>query len=182
MKRLKRTTTVLLAAAVLAFGACTAAPGGNTNEPVGAVNAAMAAAESGGFAQLAEFMCAANKDDITQAFGGGQDFGDLGAAGIDMEELFAAMKIDFQDATVTEVSKSDSEATVHLTGKMAMSFDEAKMREVIRKVLEAQGVEANDQMIDLAMSTMAGQFSQSQDIDSDMNLVQENGTWVLCEG
>ena len=98
-----------LVAVALAIAACSGGPGGTTNEPVGTVNAAIAAAESGGFNALTEFMCQANKDDVTSAFGGGGDLGDLGAAGIDPNQLFDAVKFDFQDQTVTEVSRSDSE-------------------------------------------------------------------------
>ena len=181
MKAPTKTLAAALLAGVLAIAACTGLPGaGDTNAPVGAVNAAMAAAEAGGFARLSEFMCQASKDDVAGAFGGG-DMG-LGNAGIDPDELFAAMKIDFQDMTVSEVSKSDTEATVHLKGKMALTFDEAAMREVIRKILEAQGVQASDQMIDLAMSTMENELSQTQDIDEDMKVIQENGKWVICQG
>lgn len=181
MKTFRTTTASALAAIVLALAACSGSPLADTSAPVGVVNAAMAAAESGGFTQLTEFMCQASKDDLAGAFGGGGDLGGLAAAGLDPDELFGAMKIDFQDTTVTEVSKSDSEATVHLKGKMAMTFDEAKMREVLRKILETQGIQATDQMIDAAMSTMEGQLSQTQDIDEDMKLVNENGKWVICQ-
>ena len=171
-----------LAAAALAVAACSGAPGGgNTNEPVGTVNAAIAAAESGGFTALTEFMCQANKDDVTSAFGGGGDLGDLGAAGIDPDQLFDAVKFDFQDHTVTEVSRSDSEATVHLKGKMAMTFDPEAMRSIVKQILEAQGVDATDQMVDIAMSAMEDQLTQTQDIDTDMKVIQENGKWVMCE-
>ena len=181
MKTFRMRTTTALAAVVLAVAACTGSPLADTSAPVGVVNAAMAAAEAGGFTQLAEFMCEASKNDLTSAFGGGGDLGALAGAGIDPNEVFGAMKIDFQDTTVTEVSKSDSEATVHLKGKMAIAFDEAKMREVLRKILDAQGLEATDQMIDAAMSMMEGQLSQTQDIDEDMKLVNENGKWVICQ-
>lgn len=171
-----------LAAVALAAAACSGGPGGTTNEPVGTVNAAIAAAETGGFTALTEFMCQANKDDVTSAFGGGGDLGDLGAAGIDPDQLFNAVKFDFQDHTVTEVSRSDSEATVHLKGKMAMTFDPEAMRTIVKQVLEAQGVEASDQMVDIAMSAMEDQLSQTQDIDTDMRVIQEDGKWVMCEG
>jgi hypothetical protein len=180
MKPPTKTMAAALVAGVLALGACSGAPGGDVNEPAGAANAAMAATEVGGLTALTAFMCAANRDDVAEVFGGG-NMGDLTSAGIDPAEIFAALKIDFQDVTVSEVSKSASEATVHLKGKMAMTFDEAKMREIIRKVFETQGVEATDQMIDLAMSTMASTLSQTQDLDSDMQMVQENGKWVICQ-
>ena len=160
----------VLSAVALAVAACSGGPGGTTNDPVGTVNAAMAAAESGGFTALTEYMCQANKDDVTSAFGGGGDLGDLGAAGIDPDQLFDAVKFDFQDQTVTEVSRSDTEATVHLKGNMAMTFDAAAMRSIVKQILEAQGVEATDQMIDVAMSTMEDQLSQTQPIDTDQLL------------
>ena len=181
MKTFRRTSASALVAVVLAIAACTGSPLADANAPVGAVNAAMAAAEAGGFTQLTEFMCQASKDDLTSAFGGGGELGGLAGAGLDPNELFSALKIDFQDTTVTEVSKSDSEATVHLKGKMAFAFDDAKMREVMRKILETQGIQATDQMIDVAMSTMESQLTQPQDIDEDMKLVQENGKWVICQ-
>ena len=173
--------TTALAAAAMAVAACSGAPAGNTNDPVGTVNSAIAAAESGGFKELAEFMCQANKDDVTAAFGGGGDLGDLAEAGIDPDELFDAIKFDFQDHTVTEVSRSDTEATVHLKGTMAMTFDEEAMRSMVRQILEAQGIDATDQMVDLAMSTMEDQLTQTQTIDTDMKVIQENGKWVMCE-
>lgn len=154
--------------------------GGSSNDPVSVVNEAMNAAESGGFAKLTEFACQKNKDDIAAAFGSG-DLGDLSAAGVDPNELFAAMKIDFQDMAVTPVSQSGTEATVHLKGKMAMTFDEAKIREVMKKVIEAQGMEATDEIIDSAMSMVTAQLSQTQDIETDMKVLQENGKWVICE-
>ena len=171
-----------LAAVALVAAACSGGPGGgNTNDPVGTVNAAIAAAESGSFTALTEYMCQASKDDVTSAFGGGGDLGDLAGAGIDPDELFDAVKFDFQDQTVTEVSRSDTEATVHLKGNMAMTFDPEAMRNIVKQILEAQGIEANDQMIDLAMSTMEQQLSQTQPIDTDMKVIQENGKWVMCE-
>ena len=36
-------------------------------------------------------------------------------------------------------------------------------------------------MIDLAMSAMEDQLTQTQDIDTDMKVIQENGKWVMCE-
>ena len=170
-----------LAAVALAVAACSSAPGGNSNDPVGTVNSAIAAAESGGFTALTDFMCQASKDNVTSAFGGGGDLGDLGAAGIDPDELFDAVKFDFQDHTVTEVSRSDTEATVHLKGKMAMTFDPEAMRAIVKQILEAQGVDATDQMVDIAMSAMEDQLTQTQDIDTDMKVIQENGKWVMCE-
>ena len=150
MQGLKRAMATVALAAFTIVG-LQRRPGGGGNDPVSVVNEAMDAAETGGFTKLTEFACQANKDDISEAFGGG-DLGGLAAAGIDPNELLGAMKIDFQDMAVTPVSQSGSEATVHLKGKMAMTFDEAKIREVMKKVIEAQGMPADDATIDAAMS------------------------------
>ena len=179
MQGLKRAmATVALVAFTIA--GCSGGIGGGANDPVSVVNEAMNAAETGGFSKLTEFACQANKDDISEAFGGG-DLGALSAAGIDPNELLGAMKIDFQDMAVTPVSQSGSEATVHLKGKMAMTFDAEAIRTIVKQILEAQGLDATDQMIDVAMSAMEEQLTQTQDIDTDMKVIQENGKWVLCE-
>jgi hypothetical protein len=179
MHGLKRAMATI-ALVALTIAACGGGLGGGGNDPVSVVNDAMNAAESGGFAKLTEFACQANKDDIAAAFGTG-DLGDLADAGIDPNELLDAMKIDFQDMAVTPVSQSGTEATVHLKGKMAMTFDETKIREIMKKVIEGQGMEATDEMIDAAMSMMTSQLSQTQDIETDMKVLQENGKWVICE-
>jgi len=179
MQGLKR-AMAMVALAAFTIAGCGAGIGGSSNDPVSVVNEAMNAAETGGFSKLTEFACQANKDDITEAFGSG-DLSGLAAAGIDANELLGAMKIDFQDMAVTPVSQSGSEATVHLKGKMAMTFDEAKIREVMKKVIEAQGMPVDDATIDAAMSMMTAQLTQTQDIETDMKVLQENGKWVICE-
>jgi hypothetical protein len=179
MTTLKRLIAASLVAGLMTIAACSGTPGSGSDDPAGVVNSAIAAAESGGFQRLVEFSCAANKDDFANAFGGG-DLSQLGAAGINPDELFGALKVDFQDVTATETSKSDTEAKVHLKGKMAISFDEAKMRELMKKVLEAQNLPATDQMIDVAMTSMSSAMSQTQDLDEDLALIKEDGKWVVC--
>jgi hypothetical protein len=181
MTGFKRTTAAALIAALLTIGACSGLPGGGGggNDPVSAANAAMAAAESGGFGKLTEFACAAQKDDIASAFGS-SDMSQLTSLGIDPNELFNSMKIDFQDMSVTPVSVSGSDATVHMKGKIAVTVDPAAARNLVKKILEAQNITATDEMIDAALSQMSGSFSQTNDIDEDVKMVQENGKWVIC--
>ena len=179
MTGLRRATVAAFAAMLMAIAACSGLPGGGGNDPVSAANAAIAAAESGGFGKLTEFACAAKKDDIASAFGSG-DMSQLTALGIDPNELFNSMKIDFQDMAITPVSVSGSDATVHMKGKVAVSVDPAQARELVKKILEAQGVSATDAMVDTALGSMSSQLSQTNDIDEDVKMVQENGKWVIC--
>jgi hypothetical protein len=182
MTGFKRTTAAALIAVLLTIGACSGLPGGGGgggNDPVSAANDALAAAESGGFGKLTEFACAAQKDSIANAFGSG-DMSQLTSLGIDPNELFNSMKIDFQDMAVTPVSVSGSDATVHMKGKIAVSVDPAAARTLVKKILEAQNLTATDEMVDAALSQMSGSFSQTNDIDEDVKMVQENGKWVIC--
>jgi hypothetical protein len=179
MKGFRRATVTAFAAMLLTIAACSGLPGTRGNDPVSAANDAMNAAESGGFAKLTEFACAAQKDNIASAFGSG-DMSQLSALGIDPNELMNSLKIDFQDMAVTPVSVSGSDATVHMKGKVAVSVDPAQAKALVKKILEAQGVTATDQMVDAAMGQMSGQFTQTNDIDEDVKMVQENGKWVIC--
>ena len=119
MTGLKRATIAALTAMLLTIAACSEPARRWRQRSVSAANNALAAAESGGFGKLTEFACAAQKDNIASAFGSG-DMSQLTRMGIDPNELFNAMKIDFQDMTVTPVSASGSDATVHMKGKVGI--------------------------------------------------------------
>lgn len=178
IQRILRSGAMSIAMAVTLVG-CGGAPAANANEPAGAVKAAFDAAQSGGIAKLADFACAKNKDDIADMFGGGAS--QLGALGVDPNDVFDAMKIEFKDVQTTEKSKSGTSAVVHVTGSATVTLDPAKMREVLKGVLAAQGQPVDDATIDIAMNAMGSQLSQTQPMDEDINVVQEGGRWVLCE-
>jgi hypothetical protein len=173
-----RSTALAIVAIVALAGCGAAAP--NTGEPAGTVTAALDAAKSGGFAKMADYTCAASKGNIAAAFGGSGDLSSLAALGIPASDLLDAIKVDFQDVKATETSKAGDKATVHITGKAITSFDPAKMKEVLKKVMAAQGLPADDATIDAAMTGMSSQLTQTQPLDRDVNLVQEGGKWLIC--
>ena len=47
-------------------------------------------------------------------------------------------------------------------------------------VMAANGQPVDDATIDATIAAMSGQLSQSQALDQDVNLVQENGKWLIC--
>ena len=173
-----RSATIAVAA-ILSLSACGGA-GSNTNEPAGTVSAAMDAAESGGFAKLLDYTCAAQKNSVSSLFGGG-DLGSLTALGVDANTMFDAVKMDFSDVKATETSKSGDKATVHLTGKMAISFDQAKMKDIVKQILTNSGQPADDATVSTMLAGMSSALTQSQDLDEDVNLVQEGGKWLICQ-
>jgi hypothetical protein len=168
---------ILLGAVLVIVTACSGAP--STSDPSGAVQAAMSAASSGGFAKLGDFACAAKKNDIANAFGG-VNLSQLQGAGINPTELFNAISLKFENVTTKEVTKSASAATVHLTADMTLSFDKDKMRAIMKTVIAAQGQAVDDATLDTVMGMMASQLSKSQKLDEDIAVVNEGGKWLLC--
>jgi hypothetical protein len=175
----RRVATLGLALA-LAVGACGGGPGGAANDPTGAVSGALAAAQSGGLGKLSDFACAAHKNDIMGAFGGG-DLGTLTAAGVKPEDLFGAMTVSFANVTTKEVSKTDTAAKVHVTGDMSIKVDPEKFKTVAKALFTAQGLPADDATINAMVSGMANSLSSTQKIDSDVNVVNEGGKWLICQ-
>jgi hypothetical protein len=171
-----RARALLLSGVVLLVAACGGAA--STNDPSGAVQAALGAA-SGGITKLADFTCAAKKNDVTDAFGA-SSLSQLQGAGVNMNDLFGAVSIKFENVTTKETSKSDSAATVHMTADMTISFDKDKMKALMKTVLQAQGQPVDDAALDNLMAMMSTQLSQSQKLDEDVSVVNEGGKWLLC--
>lgn len=169
--------SLLLGAILVIAAACSGSPA--ANDPSGAVQAALGAATSGGIAKLADYTCAAKKGDIANAFGG-MNLSALQSAGINLSDLLNAMSMKFENVSTTQVSKSDSAATVHLTADLTIAFDKDKMRSVMKTMLAAQGQAVDDATLDAAMGMMSSQLSRSSKIDEDVQLVSEGGKWLLC--
>ena len=155
--------------------------GGSQSDPAGAVKSAMDAAQSGGLAKLADYTCAAKKNDFASLFGGTGTTGGLGALGLTADDIAGAMKMEFKDIQTTETSKSGNNATVHVKGTMTITMDPTKMRDLMKKVMQAQGQPVDDATLNGIMTSMAGSMTTSQALDEDVAVVQENGKWVLCQ-
>lgn len=170
----------LLFAVVMVIGACSGTPAANADNPAGTVSAAFTAAQSGGITKLTEFACAAHKNDIAAAFGGA-DLSGLSALGIKPEDIAGAMAMTFENVTTKEVTKTDTAATVHVTGDMKVTIDKDKFKTLMKTVLTAQGAPVDDATLDTMMTAMSSQLSQTQKLDEDVNVVKEDGKWLLCE-
>jgi hypothetical protein len=120
-------------------------------------------------------VCAAKRDEITQQL----DFSASLASslpGVDANAILAAITIAVTDLQVSEVSRAGNTAVVAVKGTMAINFDQARMREILAPVLEQQGLPAS--ALDAMLAGMAG---QSVPIDSQVEVVNENGTWLVCD-
>ncbi len=175
--RILRTAVV---AAVLMLGVVGCGGGiANQSDPAAGAKTALDGIQSGGLAKIGDFACAAKQGDVASLFGG-ESVGSLTALGMDPNEVFNAVKLEFKDVKTEEKSRSGDSAVVHLSGSMTVTVDPAKMRDILKKVMEAQGQPADDAVIDAAITAMGSQLSQTQAIDEDVTMVQEGGKWLLC--
>ena len=169
----------LVIVVVVSLAGCGAA-GGPANDPAGSVANPMSAITSGGLSKVSEFACAAHKNDIANAFAGGNT-GALTAAGLKPDDVFNAMSLSFANVSAKEVSKNGNNAVVHVTADMKVSFDKDKFKTLLKTVLAAQGQPTDDATIDAAMTMMSGQLEQTQHMDEDIDVVNEGGKWLICE-
>lgn len=174
-RQVRGVVSIVVLAVLLA--ACGSAPA--PADPSATIRAALAAAESGGLGKLVDYACAARKGDITGAFGGG-DLAALEAAGLKAEDVFAAMSVKFENVTTKELSRTDTSATVQVTGDIRMSIDRQKFRELIRTILTAQGQPADDATIDKALELASERLTQPQKLDNQVLVVNEGGKWLIC--
>ena len=168
--------------AVLTLAILVAACGGGpaaASDPQGTVKSAFSAAQSGGLTKLTEFACAAHKDDIAKALGG-QDLSALTAQGININDLMSAVQVSFENVATKEVSKTDKDATVHVTADMKMNFDKEKFKTILKTMFTAKGLPADDATIDAMLTGMAGAMTQTQKVDEDIVLTNEGGKWLIC--
>jgi hypothetical protein len=173
-----RTRLALFAILAVLIAACGGAAGGG--DPASSVKSAFDAAATGGFAKLDDFACAAQKGKIAEAFGGAAGMDQLTNAGIKLDDVMNAMTIKFDNVATKETSRSDKNATVHVTGNMTVSVDPEKFKPILKQILTAQGLPADDATIDAAMTAMSSQLSKSQALDQDVKVVNENGKWLIC--
>ncbi len=172
-----RLRLVLLTAIVLVLSACGAAGGGGS-DPAGAVKAAFDATQAGGLAKLDDFACAAQKGKMAEAFGGVDQ---LSSAGVDLNSLMSAISIKFDNVATKESSRTDKEATVHVTGNMTTTVDPEKFKPILKQMLAANGQPADDATVQTVLAAMSSQLSNTQALNQDVKVVNEGGKWLICE-
>ncbi len=164
------------AAMAIALAGCGALPGGaSANDPVGAVNRLADLVEAKQFTQLASAVCTAKQAEVAARFDPSRQLAST-ITGLDASAALDAMTISFADLQVTEVSRTGDTAVVAIDGTLNISFDEARMRPLLEAVVQQQGLPPStlDSMLD-------GLAARSLPIDSQLEVVNENGTWLVCD-
>ncbi len=117
------------------------------------------------FDKLAPLVCAAQRESIVGSV--------TGATSGVTKALLDAMTFDFQNVNAQQTSINGDAAVVHLTGKVVTTVDAGKAKDAVKQML---GNNATDDQINQMIAAMA----QSRDISQDVDVVKENGGWVVC--
>jgi hypothetical protein len=170
---LLRPLAVMVAIGALTLAACSAAPAGPANDPVTAVRNFVALMEAKQFDQMQAAACSelAGEMDLGSGFS-------AGLPGVTATQFLEAVTIQVREPQYAEVSRSADRAVVSIKGTMAMTFDRARMREILRPALEAQGKPADDAALDAWLDLMEGMMNQP--LDEQVDVVNEGGEWKVC--
>jgi cytochrome c556 len=174
---MKRLSIVMIAVMVLSVLLSACGGGAAASDPTAVVKDAMQAVADKKFDKLAEMTCAAKKADVEKIF---NPAGALAGAGIDVQKMLDAMTISLQDPTYTKTSEAGDKAKVQMKGKMSIKVDKEKFKVVLLDILKAQGQELPADQIDPILDMAVSQVEQTQDIDNAIDVVKENGKWVIC--
>lgn len=155
---------------VLVLAACGGDGGGD--EPVDVVKKAFEALEKLDTDEAAKYVCEAQKDQFAGSFDFASDLvGEL--PGIDPERVSEAVKLSL-DVTYEEQSQEGDTAVVIQDGTMTLEIDKEKLE----PILQEAGIP--DDQVELAMSFVDILAGQEVPISEEIQLIKEDGEWVLC--
>jgi hypothetical protein len=154
-------------------------PASGSMEPVDVVRSLMDAVEQLDTEAASEYLCAAQdiqfEDELKEGFGESE------AMGLDPDELMAALMLDVKDMTYEEVSRGDAQAVVHMAGSMKVEFDAEQLKAILKAGAEAQGQTLSDEQAALFITMFNAMATQEFPLEGDVELIVENGTWVVCD-
>jgi hypothetical protein len=172
---------ILLAALAmsLAVVGCGGSGGGSTSDPVAAVNSVLDALKNKQWDKIAPLLCAAKRDEISSKL----DLTKAMAAapsGVDGKAFVDAMTIDIKDRSVTQKSLSGDNAVVTLKGNLVFNVPDDKMKTYVKSIMSAGGQTPSEEQINAAVTAFKDQEQKGQPINSDVQVVKENGQWLVC--
>ena len=168
----------LLALSMVGAPAMAAEP--SADDPVASVNGLLDTLLAKDFAGIGAFVCAEKRADVTANFDLTQAFEGM-PEGVDVEALIAGLVLVTPDRVVTLVSNDGALALVDVVATMTIALDEAAAAAFIGQILEAQGMEVSDEMIAMLLPELTAQFSEGEDLTEQVEVVLEEGRWLVCE-
>ena len=181
---MRRQLSILMFLVVVAGLILSACGGGDgDDDPTGVVKDLFKAIEDKKLDKIADYACAAQKEEVRETF----DFGaamaeQLGGADADADQILEMLTFKVSDLKVTEKSKSGDKAVVSVTGRLEMTVDPEKFKDLVRDMLKEQGMgDVSDELIDQFAGPALEQFEDfSTDLDEELEVVKEGGKWLIC--
>ena len=168
----------LLALSMIGAPALAAEP--SADDPVATVNDLLDTLAAKDFAAVSSFVCAQYAEEVASTFDLAAQMGEI--PGVDLAALIAGLQFTVDPRTATLVSNDGAAAVVDLQATLSMALDETVARDFVKQLLEAQGQDASDAMIDAVLPELMAQFEgQTTDLSESVDLVLENGVWLVCE-
>jgi hypothetical protein len=150
--------------------------GGGDGDPVDVTKNVVEAIEKLDIDEAKKYVCSQHQADLPDV---GAEFAELG---IDPDEVGDIIQIEMSDMKYEEKSKDDDKAVVHVSGKVSFNVDVEKLKPIIKKAAEEQlGMELSDDMLDPMMESMVAEMGGEESFEGDVNLVKEDGKWLLCD-
>jgi hypothetical protein len=157
------------------------ATGPSATDPVATVDGLFDTLLAMDFPGIGEYVCAAKRQQVVERFDLSGRLASL-PAGVDVAALVDGLTLTWRDRSATLVAADESSATVQLAGTLEVAVDQDAARLFIRQLLEAQGMEATDEVVDGYLPGFLAQQETSQDLDGPMKLTRETGVWLVCGG
>jgi hypothetical protein len=147
--------------------------------PVDVVRSLMDAVEQLDTETASEYFCAGYATQLEDELKDG--FGESEAMGLDLDDLAAALKLEVRDVTYEEVGREDGQAVVRIVGSMKVEFDTEQLKAIVKAGAEAQGQTLSDEEVALFVTMFSAMATQEFPLDGDVELIKENGKWVVCD-
>jgi hypothetical protein len=145
--------------------------------PVEVVEELITAVEDGRYEAVDTLVCEAERASVREMLE------PAAAMDVDTAALVDSITFTVSDRAVELVAEDGDEATVRLTGEMAMDLGGADPEELARAMLaDSLGEEPTDEDIETWLPLVTMSFTQSFPLDEEITLVQEGGDWVICGG
>lgn len=167
--------TALLAVLVAACSSGPAAEG-----PAGVVKTALDKVAAKDIEGLRTLACAGQEDRIREQLGIPAAVASDLVPGLETQGLLDAVQLDVAKVKLGDAVVTGDTATVPVKGDVGVTFDAAKMRPIVRKLLASRGTTATDEQVDALIKGLAA-YGQAVPVDESIRLVRENGAWKICQ-
>ena len=172
-----RATGLAVASSLLLTLGALAAPAAAADSPEAAVNGLLDAVEAGQYEAIGSLVCEAEQASVRAMLDPSE------AMGFGADALMEALTFAVEDRAVEVVEQEGETATVTLSGSMAMNVSEDDVEALAMAIVESElGPDASEDDIALMLPFIEMAFSQSVPLEEELELVVEDGEWVVCGG